>query len=320
MTKLRLRVRAVRALTADIRAFELVAADGGALPPFKAGAHLRVQVTLPDGRPATRHYSLVNAPGTDNHYEIAVLRQPGGRGGSAWMHGTMQVGSLLDAEGPFNAFALAEGATSTVLLAGGIGITPLACMARVLSARGEHATLHYFARSTQAMAYRDELSALPGIELQAWTGLDPVATVQALARCIGEPRPGHHLYACGPGPMLQAALDAAARQSWPSPQVHHERFTADEGRPDDSPFQVELRQSGRRIDVASRQTLLDALLAAGVDAASDCRAGVCGTCLVPVASGQIDHRDSYLSDADRESGDLMCACVSRAHGTLVLDL
>lgn len=320
MTTLRLRVRGVRVLGADIRAFDLVMADGRAVPPFEAGAHLRVRVALPDGRPATRHYSLVNLPGAGSHFEIAVLRQPGGRGGSVWMHDALQVGSLLEAEGPFNAFPLVRAAEHCVLVAGGIGITPLACMARVLSARGESATLHYFARSAQAMVYADALAALPGIGLHVWTGLDPAATVQALGQCVGQPRAGWHVYVCGPGPMLQATLDAASRQGWPAHQVHHERFAAEPARPGDAPFRVELRRSSQRFAVATGQTLLDALLAAGVDVASDCRAGVCGTCLVLVARGRIDHRDRYLTPEDRANGDLMCACVSRALGTLVLDL
>jgi ferredoxin-NADP reductase len=313
-------VQAIRLLTADIRAFELVDPAGQPLPAFEAGAHLKVRVMPGSGAVKTRSYSLVSPPKERLRYEIAVLNVHGGQGGSAWMHQAVQVGDLLEIEGPSNAFPLAVKAERSVLLAGGIGITPLLCMARDLVGAGRQVELHYFGRSTDAMAYRAELQALHGLVLHEYTGLDAAASVGAMQRCVGQAGPAAQLYVCGPAAMLDAALDIAARQGWPAAQVHHERFGAGAGSAGDEVFTVDLRQSGLRINVGRQQTLLDALLAQGVDVAHDCRAGICGSCLVPVASGQLQHRDTFLTDDDRAGGDLMCACVSRATGVLALDL
>ncbi len=317
---MQLRVQAIRSLTADIRAFELVDPAGQPLPAFEAGAHLKVHVMPGRGVTTTRSYSLVNPPRDRLRYEIAVLNVRGGQGGSAWMHGSVQVGDLLEIDGPANAFPLAPQADRSVLLAGGIGITPLLCMARELVGAGRPVELHYFGRSPDAMAYRAELQALQGLALHAYTGLDAAASVAAMRRCIGQAGAADHLYVCGPTAMMDAALDIASCQGWPAAQVHHERFGASTGGAGAEAFTAELRQSGLRIEVGRQQTLLDALLAQGVAVGHDCRAGICGSCLVPVAGGQILHRDTFLSDADRAGGDLMCACVSRAHGVLALDL
>jgi len=317
---MQLRVRAIRPLTADIRAFELVDPSGGELPAFEAGAHLKVRVMPHAGARSTRAYSLVGDPQQRQHYEIAVLNQRGGQGGSAWMHEAVQVGDLLDIDGPHNAFALAPHADRSVLLAGGIGITPLLCMARELVRRPGAVELHYFGRSPEGMAYRAELQALRGLALHEYTGLDADASVAAMRRCVDRAGAADQLYICGPAAMLDAAIDTAARLGWPSQQVHFERFAASAGVVANEAFTVELRSSGRRFQVGRDQTLLDALLAQRVDVAHDCRAGICGSCLVPVADGQLLHRDTFLTAEDRAGGDLMCACVSRASGLLSLDL
>jgi len=317
---MRLYVKTIRQLTTDIRAFELVDPLGAELPAFDPGAHLKVWVNTESDAPSTRSYSLVSPPEDRHRYEIAVLHQRDGKGGSRWMHDSVQVGSLLDVEVPRNAFPLAKDAIQTVLLAGGIGITPLLCMARAIVDVGGRVELHYFGRSIDSMAYRDALCALKGLDLYEWAGLDVEGSVHRMQMSIGESVPGKHLYVCGPSAMLDAAIGIAERQGWPAPQVHFERFGAAPVAPTEVPFMVELRQSGRRIDVAGTQTLLDALLSNGVEVAFDCRAGICGSCLVPVAAGDIQHRDTFLSEEDRAGGDLMCACVSRSSGVLALDL
>jgi len=317
---MQLQVKAIRTLTPDIRAFDLVDPAGAELPAFEPGAHLKVQVMPSIGAMNTRSYSLVSKPNERHRYEIAVLHQRGGQGGSKWMHEAVHVGTLLDMQGPTNAFPLATGARRSVLLAGGIGITPVLCMARALASLGQTAELHYFGRNTEAMAYRDELQAMKGLVLHEWVGLDVDASVLNMKRCIGAAALGDHLYVCGPSAMLDSALDIAAGQGWPAAQVHFERFGAAPVGVDNEPFTVELRQRGIRIEVGQQQTLLDALLSNGVDIAHDCRAGICGSCLVPVAAGQIQHRDTFLTDQDRSEGELMCACVSRATGELALDL
>lgn len=317
---MQLRVRAIRPLTADIRAFELVDPSGRELPAFEAGAHLKVRVMPHAGARSTRSYSLVGDPQQRQHYEIAVLHQRGGQGGSAWMHEAVHVGDLLDIDGPHNAFALAPHAERSVLVAGGIGITPLLCMARELVRRPGAVELHYFGRSPESMAYRAELQALRGLSLREYTGLDAGASVAAMQRCVGRAGGADQLYVCGPAAMIDSAIDIAARLGWPSRQVHFERFAASASAMANEAFTVELRSNGRRFEVGRDQTLLDALLAQGVDVAHDCRAGICGSCLVPVAGGQLLHQDTFLTAQDRVDGELMCACVSRASGLLSLDL
>lgn len=317
---MKLEVKSIRNLTADIRAFEIVDPQGNELPTFAPGAHLKVRVIANGGVLATRAYSLVSNPHDRFRYEIAVLHQRVGQGGSAWMHETVAVGALLDIEGPSNAFPLNPDAGRSVLLAGGIGITPLLCMARALVEHRQNVEFHYFGRTTETMAYRDQLRTLEGLELREWVGLDVQQSVLAMRRCIGKPASEKHLYVCGPSAMLDAALEIAKQEGWSPDQVHFERFGAASGGEKDMPFQVELRQRGIRLEVGRHDTLLDVLLSHGVDVGHDCRAGICGSCLVPVSSGKIQHRDTVLSDEDRAGGDLMCACVSRATGMLVLDL
>lgn len=316
---MRLLVDAIVQRTADIRSFVLVHPDGRPLPEFTAGAHLDVVVQLPAGAAERRSYSLVNLPDSRDHYEIAVLHQRSGRGGSAWMHDSVKVGDQLEVQGPRNAFALAEDADHHVLIAGGIGITPILCMARVLSQRGASAELHYFGREASALAFREDCKNLRGVSLHEFCSANTESVAEKIRDLTRDPQPGKHVYVCGPSGMIQTCLEAAASHSWPASAVHFERFGAASA-VGDAAFSVELIMSGERFDVAAGQSLLDALLERGIDAPHDCRAGICGTCLVPVASGDVEHRDSFLSEQDRQDGGLMCACVSRARGPLRLGL
>lgn len=317
---MRLQVRAIHQRTPDIRAFELVDPAGGELPAFEPGASLSVRVMPGSGAIHTRSYSLVSDSAKRFSYEIAVLRQRDGYGGSTWMHAAVQLGSSLDIEAPSNGFPLFPLAQRSLFLAGGIGITPILCMARALASQRKNVELHYFGRSTEAIAYRAELKSLSGVSLHEWVGLDVAESALTMQRCIGEAAIGDHLYLCGPSAMVDAALDIAEAQGWPAQQVHSERFGTVRSGAAEEPFTVELRQQGLRIQVGHRQTLLDALLSSNVAVAHDCRAGTCGSCLVPVVTGHIQHFDTFLTEQDRADGELMCACVSRATGLLVLDL
>lgn len=319
-----LRVRVVRKTVEaeGICGFELVAEDGGALPAFTAGSHVEVQ--LPFVRAGlARPYSLCNDPSERHRYLIAVLREPSSRGGSQAMHEAVHEGMTLDISHPKNQFALAPDARRHLLLAGGIGVTPMMAMARELQRQGSDFDLHYAARTRSRMAFVETLSAAP-LAPRVSLHLDDGDAAQRLdlTAVLAAPDAGTHLYVCGPAGFMDAVLATARAQGWAEAQLHQESFgAAVVVSDDDGAFEVELATSGRVIRIAPDQTVLAALAAAGVDLPSSCEQGVCGTCLTRVISGVPDHRDQYLMPDEQAANDQFLPCCSRAHSPrLVLDL
>ncbi|GAB2454199.1 PDR/VanB family oxidoreductase [Comamonas humi] len=325
---------AVEVVAADllnplIRRFTLRAVDGSPLPGFTAGAHVRVQVALPGKAQGEvqdwRHYSLVNTEaGADTglpqpHYTIAVRREDEGRGGSRWMHG-LQVGQRIAIEPPKNDFPLGTHAGCAVLVAGGIGITPLASMAAARRAAGLPVRMLYAGRSRGLMAFLPELQALLGESLAVHADEDqgaPLDVAALLDGCAGEDQ----LYVCGPRVMLDAVLAATDARGWPRERVHFELFTAPVAAAGDQAIELVLAQSGRQVTVPAGQSILDCLIEHGCDPLFDCKRGECGVCAAEVIEGEIDHRDAVLSAAERAGGKVMQICVSRARSArLVLDL
>jgi ferredoxin-NADP reductase len=321
MSDLDLVVADVRALTPAIKRFVLRRADGGALPLFTAGAHIEVAVILPQGAPGRRSYSLVNSPIEPDRYEIAVLREPQGSGGSAFMHERVTIGDRLAASAPRNDFPLAASAREHWLIAGGIGITPIFAMARVLAASERAFALHYCARSPEAMAYRDEIAAVAGGRARFYfDGGDPARGLD-LGALLAAPVPGRHVYVCGPRGMIDAVLARCQAAQWPREQVHFELFTPAKAEATDQAFEVVLARSGRSVWVPVDKTILETLLDAGEEPLSDCRRGECGVCVTEVLAGDPLHRDYYLTESEKAAGKSMCICVSRARSAkLVLDL
>ncbi|MCA8052770.1 PDR/VanB family oxidoreductase [Burkholderia arboris] len=319
MSPLRIRVERIDALTPAIRRLHLVAANGGPLPGFAAGAHIGVHVPL-SLRSQRRAYSLVNAGGSAgpvDRYEIAVLREPAGSGGSQWMHACTP-GEEFDIDPPRNDFPLAADARRHLLVAGGIGITPILAMARELMHAGRPFALHYAARDAGSMAYRDEVAALP--DATCWFDNGEPSRGMPLAETIGAPESGKHLHVCGPAGLIEATLAAARRLGWRDDTLHCERFAAPVATGGNAPVEVRLAVSGRTLNVPAGTSILDAMIEAGLDPLYDCRRGDCGVCAVRLLDGDPDHRDICLSDDDRARGGF-CPCVSRANGAhLVLDL
>jgi ferredoxin-NADP reductase/predicted pyridoxine 5'-phosphate oxidase superfamily flavin-nucleotide-binding protein len=310
-------VSALRQLTPEVRAYELRAADGGPLPAVAAGAHLDLPLQLPAGRIQTRRYSIASDPAQRDRYELAVRREPQGRGGSAAVHAGYGLGLRLHVAAPGNDFALHADARPAVLIAGGIGITPLKAMAHALAARGTPFVLHYAARSAQQAAYLDELRALCGPRLHFYAG-DRGARLDVVAALAAAPAEAV-FYLCGPARLLEAARAAAQAQGIGAERLREERFSIAPAA-DDRPLAVELRRSGKTVPVAAGESILDAVQAAGVDAPAACRPGSCGTCAVQVLDGEPLHRDHALTAAQRAAGRI-CICVSRAVGErLALDL
>jgi ferredoxin-NADP reductase len=315
-------VTAMRQLTPRVREYLLTAADGQALPPYEPGAHIALHADSADGSPLVRHYSLLG--GTEDQddprhsYRIAVQREDRARG-SAHIHATFAPGTRLQVAPPGNNFPLDRRDTHSLLVAGGIGITPIFSMARSLARRHRAFTVVYAGRSPEQMALREALGQVAGARARFHFS-DQAGTLDLQALLRAQPA-GTTAYVCGPTPMVQALRDAAAALGWSPERVRSELFTAGPTG-DEVPFEVELRRSGRVIQVGRDASILDALTAAKLPVLWDCRRGECGLCPLPVVScdGPIDHRDRYLSDEERAAGDILCICVSRTRGKrLVLD-
>ncbi|WP_028218546.1 PDR/VanB family oxidoreductase [Paraburkholderia oxyphila] len=322
-------VESVEPLSSHITSFRLRAPDGRALPGFAAGAHIRVQVG--EGSDAWRAYSLVNLASdactacerAPDHYLIAVRREDAGAGGSLWMHTHVRVGHTLRIAPPVNAFALEHdhADADAVLIAGGIGITPIASMAAVLAARGCRYGLHYTGRSISQLAFVDALRALAGEHLHLYGDDEPGEVNRFdLARLFATLTPGQPLYVCGPQGLIDAVIALATQRGWPRERIRSELFAAAAPQAGDAAFEVELRQTGMTLNVAPAQTILDAMLDAGLDPLYDCKRGECGVCQVGVIEGEVEHRDYCLSEAEKRSGKVMHICVSRARAArLVID-
>lgn len=310
------RVAACHDEALGIRRIELVAAAGGALPRFAAGAH--VDVHLPGG--PVRPYSLCNDPRETQRYQLGVLREPASRGGSAGMH-ALQPGDVLRIGAPRNQFALAAGARRSLLFAGGIGITPILAMAETLAAEGAEFVLHHSVRSAAHAAFRDRLRTFAG---RVHWHLDDGPAAQKLdaAAAIGAPEPGTHLYVCGPAGYMAWLLDSARALGWPEERLHREHFgAAPAPATADTAFELLLASSGTVVPVAAGQRAIDALAAAGIHVPVSCEQGICGTCLTRVIDGTPEHRDLYLTDEEHARNDCFTPCCSRAHSPrLVLAL
>jgi vanillate O-demethylase ferredoxin subunit len=314
---LRMRVREIRDEAIDVKVFELVSADGFALPAFSPGSH--ADVHLPGG--LVRQYSLCNGPHDTQVYRFAVKREPASRGGSDAMHERLRAGDVIQLGAPRNNFRLDEGAGHAVLVAGGIGITPLLSMALHLQAQGRSFDLQYFSRSAAHCAWRALLSRTEFLgKVTFHDGLDPEQARACLREVLARRREGAQLYLCGPGPFMDTVEQVAAA-SWPSGSVHLEYFGAAPAAMSGQGFTLRLARTGGEVVVADGEGIVQALARHGVHVETSCEQGVCGTCLTGVLEGVPDHRDVYLTDEEKAAGDQMCVCVSRASGErLVLDL
>jgi vanillate monooxygenase ferredoxin subunit len=313
------RVAARRTEALDIIGLDLVAADGSALPVFTAGAH--IDLHLPGG--LIRQYSLCNPPGDAGVYRIAVLRDPASRGGSQAVHDALTMGAALSISAPRNHFELAPDAPHHLLLAGGIGITPLWAMAEQLSQQGASFALHHCTRSRERTPFVETLAA-SAYASRVHHHFDDGEAAQKLdiAATLRQAPAGTHLYVCGPQGFMDAVLNAGRNTGWPEERLHREYFAAAPvDHTNDGRFELELASSGRVITVQPEQTALAALLEAGLDIPMSCEQGVCGTCLTGVKAGTPDHRDQYLTDEERAANDQFLPCCSRAFSArLVLDL
>jgi vanillate O-demethylase ferredoxin subunit len=306
-------VSAIVAHGGAVKEFELRRADGGALPDWQAGAHITLQFAAADGRQFEQHYSLIGKPGAASAYRIAVQREAQGKGGSRCLHDEFTVGSTLRIGGPFNSFPLTPPVADTparvLLVAGGIGLTPLLSMAHALDALGVPFELHYLVHDADRLVLTEALTGMRHATLR------PHISQQSgradLSQLLGAYGAGDQLYACGPAGLLQGLAAAGSRQGWPAAALHFESFGA-RLQQDDAALTVELSLSQMTLEVQPGRSILDALIAADVFVSYDCKRGECGNCYTPVEHGQPIHRDVCLTPAMRAGG--MCTCVSWAGG------
>ena len=302
-----------------IISIELKHATGGELPAFEPGAH--VDVELPVG--LVRQYSLCGSPAERQHYILGILREEKSRGGSQAMHDCVAEGDVIRISAPRNHFPLAESAPYSLLLGGGIGVTPILAMAEQLSLAGAAFEMHYCTRSAARTAFAPRLldSAFAN-KVHFHHDEGPEEQKLALPALIHQLPPRSHLYVCGPSGFMDWVISTAREQGWPEERIHREYFSNDvTTRTDDGGFDVVLAQSNRKIRVAADQSVVAALAAAGVLVPMSCEQGVCGTCLTRVIEGIPDHRDMFLTADEQSKGDQFTPCCSRAKSdVLVLDL
>lgn len=326
------RVLSIRYEAENINSFELVAPDGAELPPFSAGAH--IDLHLDNGK--VRQYSLCNDPTERHRYVVAILRDFSGRGGSVAIFEKVRPGGTLTISAPRNHFPLATSASTHMLVAGGIGVTPMMAMLAQLEAEGADFVLHYCARTPGKAAFRERLEK-SGVADRLhfhYDGGDPSKglDVELLLR---DRAPGTHLYYCGPPGFMAAVRRASAH--WPNEAVHYEYFTpgrstppdpSTEARPPaalgpgaDTPidFQIKIKSTGALYSVPNGKTIVQVLRECGMDVETSCESGLCGTCRTRYLEGEPEHRDFVLDDVEKKEYLLICCARSKSR-LLVLDL
>ncbi|MCP3720628.1 PDR/VanB family oxidoreductase [Paraburkholderia sp. CNPSo 3281] len=306
---------------ADIAVFELEPVGGGSLPPFSAGAHIDVQV----GPGLVRQYSLCNAPDEHHRYLIGVLRDPGSRGGSRSLHDNVHEGAILQISEPRNHFPLVKG-DNYLLFAGGIGVTPILCMAQRLAAVNARFTMHYNCRSSDRAAFAQQIASSEysgNVQIHFDDGpesqrLDTKSAIPMWSPALKDT----HLYVCGPGGYIDFIVGAAKVANWPTENVHLERFSAQPMTSGaDAPFSVKLASTGKTYEVPAGRTVTQALADHGVAIPVSCEQGVCGACITRILDGLPDHRDAYFTEDEHALNDQFTPCCSRSKSpVLVLDL
>ncbi|NQZ52631.1 MAG: pyridoxamine 5'-phosphate oxidase family protein [Piscirickettsiaceae bacterium] len=316
--KLLLKIGHIQSETDQIKSFRLFSANNEPLPEFEPGSHIQVKVKLPDGSDVDRHYSLLSDPNNRAFYEIAVLAEPHGRGGSLYFHKSVQEGDMIESKPPKNEFPMVNNSCHNILIAGGIGITPILSMLHKLASNQQSFEMHYSARTKAKLAFRNRIESLAGDRVNFYAADKSNGQRLDLDRLLSTPKPNVHVYVCGPRRLISAVRDIATSRGWPSTQIHFESF----GAPTlvtDLPLQVHLAKSKMIVTVPADRSILDTLLDAGVSVPHECKRGECSMCATKVLAGEPDHRDLCLSQEDRMTS--MCVCVSRAQGEeLQLDL
>jgi ferredoxin-NADP reductase len=308
-----MRLTAIRYEAHETHSFEFTPLDGRTLPPVEPGAH--IDIHLPNGM--MRQYSLVTAEGARKSYVVGIKKDRASRGGSKYIHEQLHVGEIVKIGGPRNNFPLDETASHSVLIAGGIGITPIWCMAQRLIARGAPWTMYYSCRERSEAAFLGDIESRPEVKLHF--DAESGGTFLDLKEIVAKAPEGSHFYCCGPTPMLKAYEEATANVA--EGHMHVEYFTAAEEAATEGGYTVVLQRSGKEFAIPEGKTILQVLREAGMDVTYSCEEGVCGACETAVISGSPDHRDNILTDREREESKTMMICCSGSKSArLVLDM
>ncbi|QKN81551.1 PDR/VanB family oxidoreductase [Scandinavium goeteborgense] len=302
-----------RELQGEVVLLTLAHADGIVLPAFSAGAHIDLHLTEDLIRP----YSLCGDPQDRQHYQLGILKDGNSQGGSLAVH-ALREGDAITVSEPRNLFTLDERAGHSLLIGGGIGITPMLAMAAELHAAGRSFTLHYCARSRGQAAFVAQLeSARYAGQVHLHFSDQQRLNLDAV---LSDVPPNTHVYVCGPTRLMDAVNDGAKRLGYAAENVHQECFSA-EVQTGGAAFEVVAATSGITVQVLEDQTIVEALAQAGLKVNVSCKQGICGSCLTDVLEGEPDHRDSYLTDEEKADGDQILLCCSRSKcGRLVIDL
>lgn len=303
----------------DIISLELSPLNGEALPAFSAGSHIDVEV-----KPGViRQYSLCNHPSERHRYVLGILRDPKSRGGSIAVHDELTEGQVIRISEPRNHFPLAHEARRSLLFAGGIGVTPILCMAERLAQIGAHFEMYYCARSPGRAAFLERIrrSAFREHVLLHFDD-GPAEQLLDADAVLANPAPETHLYVCGPTGFMDHVLGTSRRLGWPEDRVHREYFAAPAHPPAaDGGFEVRVARTGQVFAIPPDRTIIAVLADNGIEVPVSCEQGVCGTCLTRVLEGEPDHRDVFMTDAEHALNDQFTPCCSRAKSkVLVLDL
>ncbi|WP_439541920.1 PDR/VanB family oxidoreductase [Hyphomicrobium sp.] len=311
------RVARVEVVAERIKRIRFVPVDGRPLPTYSAGAH--TVVTMRDGAKTIKNpYSLMGPLNDTTGYEISVLKTSNSHGGSLFVHEKLYEGAFVSISPPSNLFALDLRARKHLLIAGGIGITPISAMAEQLSQIGAPFELHYSTRTPSSGAYVDELKQRYGRKLHHYQTVSNRRI--NLENLLGHQPLGTHLYVCGPDAMIEDVLRLSREAGWPDEHLHAEHFTAPRS---GMPFNVELAKSAKTVRVNEDESILQALESAGLEPPYLCRGGACGQCETGVVNcdGNILHYDHYLTDEEKQAGRKIMICVSRIKGSnITLDL
>ncbi|MEH6443303.1 MAG: pyridoxamine 5'-phosphate oxidase family protein [Oceanospirillaceae bacterium] len=307
-TELMLQISAIENISEKIKLLRLTAVNGGILPAFKAGSHLPIEVKLSEKTTVQRHYSITSSHHDNRFYEIAVQQEKQGRGGSNYIHEQLKAGDFITAMHPVNKFSLTSSGKHHILIAGGIGITPIISMLKELSQSNQSFELHYSVKKASDLAFKEEITRLAGKHAHFYItqGLD--ANRLDLKSLFMEGNKSSHVYICGPLSMIEAVKEKANVHNWDPSHIHFESFGHSLHKTDKA-VEVRLKKSGKVIVIDPKETLLDGLLKANVKVPFACKRGECGMCATEYVEGTPEHRDVYLTKEEKTHS--LCVCVSR---------
>jgi len=311
--KLSLVVSAITKKSDRIKSFKLTAKDGGMLPAFEPGSHLPLEIELSTKNIALRHYSITSSSHDNRFYEIAVQQEKQGEGGSNYMHQKLGLGQTINSMYPVNDFSLSSPGKHHILIAGGIGITPILSMLRYLAQKNESYELHYSVKSSNDLAFKEEIVKLAEKNAHFYFTKETsdkgvVPSRLDINSLFKQSKNSSHVYVCGPLKMIEAVKDNADENNWQPSHIHYESFGSSlQG--SEQAVEVKLQKSGKVIVIDPKQTLLDGLLAANINVPFACKRGECGMCVTEYVEGTPDHRDVYLTKDEKSHS--LCLCVSR---------